>query len=592
MNQAESKKFKIAFIFFIVFIMFLILMGAFLNIATSDKKLPNLTKTEKDIALRGSILSKNGFTISASKKLYSAEIDTRNIDPDKFELFVKLFSIFSKMDPHDVREKLKSNFGFVKLTYELDSKSARYVKQLRSELARFRVLRRYINPLTGNSFLHALSITESGEYREFPLDKTLSPVVGFMQKNEMKNYTTLKGKYGLEKYYEKALSGRQSTRISGRRDVNHNIILDKNSEVKTRIDGYDIITSISLKLQKDIERVVDNHRARTSAKEIIASVMDSQNGEILAIASSRRYDPSHITDIASTSISATRYVFEPGSVLKPITFALLLQEKKIHPLDIIDTENGRFKLGSKIITDEHAYDYLSAENVIVHSSNVGMAKISQKLDEIDFFQGLREFGFSRKSGIDISDELGGSIPNIHQLKHSTYKATTSYGYGLKANFFQLLCAFNVFNNNGIWIKPSIGSYYLDTNGKKQKIEYKKGKNILKPDIAYVMNHILRKTVNEGTGKGAQLDGLKIGGKTGTAHISIKGVYEDVYNSSFFGFANDKKSKYTIGVTVIEPAIENSLYFASQSAVPVFKDIVDVMVDQKLLVPMPKKASAR
>lgn len=582
MNQSESKKFKIAFIFFIVFILFMILFFAFINIVTSDRKLPRLTRTETDVALRGTIYSRNNFTISASKKLYSAEVDTRNIDPNKFNLFIELFSIFSKMDPHVVREKLESNFGFVKLTYALDSKSARYVKQLRSNLLKYRVLIHYVNPETGESFLHALAINECSENREFPLKDSLSPVIGFMRKNTLKNYTTIDGKYGLEKFYDRALKGIQSTKILGRKDVNHNIILDKNSKVKNRVDGLDVLTSISLKFQSALEEALDKHRERTNAKEIIASVMDSKTGEVLAVASSRRYNPSKITDIESTSISVTRYMFEPGSVLKPITFSLLLQDKKIHPHDIINTENGRYLLGNKVITDEHKYDYLSAENIIVHSSNVGMAKLSQLLDEIDFYQGLIEFGFSRKSGIDISDELGGSIPNIHQLRHSTYRATASYGYGMKVNFFQLLCAYNVFNNDGMWIKPSIGKYFQSATGEKQKIEIKKPKKVLDSDIAYVMNHILRKVVKDGTGKGTYTEGLKVGGKTGTAHISIRGRYEDVYNSSFFGFANDTQNRYTIGVTVIEPSYAS--HFASQSAVPVFKNIVDILVEQKLLTP--------
>jgi cell division protein FtsI (penicillin-binding protein 3) len=403
-----------------------------------------------------------------------------------------------------------------------------------------------------------------------------------MHKNRLKNYTIINGEYGLEKFYDKALSGIQSTKILGRKDVNHNIILDKNSEVKNRVDGLDVITSISLKLQTALEDIVDKHKTRTGAKEILASVMDSKSGEVLAVASSRRYNPSKITDIESTSISVTRYVFEPGSVLKPLIFSLLLKEKKIHPFDIINTENGRYKLGNKIITDEHRYDYLSAENIIVYSSNIGMAKIAQRLDEIDFYQGLMEFGFSRRSGIDISDELGGSIPNIHQLRHSTYKATASYGYGIKVNFFQLLCAFNIFNNNGTWIKPSIGKYFQNASGKKQKIEQKKNRQVLDADIAYIMNHILRKVVKDGTGKKAYIEGLKVGGKTGTAQISIRGKYEEVYNSSFFGFANDIKNRYTIGVTVIEPSYD--FHFASQSAVPVFKNIVDVLVEQKFLTP--------
>jgi cell division protein FtsI (penicillin-binding protein 3) len=286
-------------------------------------------------------------------------------------------------------------------------------------------------------------------------------------------------------------------------------------------------------------------------------------------------------------------MFEPGSVLKPITFSLLLQNKKVHPHDIINTENGRYKLGNKVITDEHKYDYLSAENIIVHSSNIGMAKLAQKLDEIDFYQGLMEFGFSRKSGIDISDELSGSIPNIHQLRHSTYKATASYGYGIKVNFFQLLSAYNIFNNDGLWIKPSIGKFFQSAAGERQKIEHKKRKKVIGSDIAYIMNHILRKVVKEGTGQGAYTEGLRVGGKTGTAHISIRGKYENVYNSSFFGFANDIKNRYTIGVTVIEPSHDS--HFASQSAVPVFKNIVNLLMEQKFLTPSfatPKKVLQR
>ena len=92
MNQNESKKVKITFIFFLILLFFIILIGALVHIATSDKKLPRLTIKETDKALHGDILSRNYFTISGSKKLYKAVIDTRNIDPAKKELFIELFS--------------------------------------------------------------------------------------------------------------------------------------------------------------------------------------------------------------------------------------------------------------------------------------------------------------------------------------------------------------------------------------------------------------------------------------------------------------------------------------------------------------------
>ncbi len=585
MNPSENKKIKIAIIFSILLIFFLVLVGALFKILSDSGEIRKLHAIERDRSIRGEILSRNRYTIATSKKLYTAQVDTRCIDPDKFDLFVRLFAIFSNLDPYYIKEKLQSNFGFVNISTQLDSKSARYLKQLRYNLNRYQVFRKYTDE-RGRTLDHGLSIFETGEYRIYPLKDTFSPYIGFIKKERKNNYQSVWGMYGLEKYYNEQLEGIQSTYIEGRRDVKGNIILDQHSEVKTRIDGYDIITSIDLKLQKKIEHILDQYRERLGAKEIIEAGMEGKTANILSVASSRRYNPGRImtSDVPKTNISAIRYMFEPGSVMKAITYALLLQEDLTRPHDIINVENGRYKLGNRIITDEHRYDYLSSENIIVHSSNIGMAKLSQLLDTITFFKGLRDFGFSRPSGIDLSDELSGSIPNIHQLKNSVFKATASYGYGMRVNFFQILKAYNAFNNNGVILRPTIGAFYDSHIRGIRKIFRKRAKRVLDPDVARTMKRILIKTVKDGTGKGAITPGIEVGGKTGTAQIAVRGVYVNQYNSSFFGFANDAKHRYTIGVTVIEPDPERKRYFASQSAVPVFKAIVDAMIEDHFLIP--------
>ncbi len=583
MNQHETKKFKITFIFFLIVIFFLILIGAFIHIATGDKKIPKLKISETDKALRGDILSRNLFTIASSKKLYKAVVDTRCIDPGKRELFIELFSTFSGIDKEYIREKLLSKKGFVTITYKLDSKAARYEKQLAGKLFRLGVFKSYTDPKSGREFLHGLEIRESGEYRIYPLNDLLTPVIGYVKKYEKNGYTHIKGKYGLEKYYEKELEGLQSTKIVGRRDVRNHIILDSNSKVKNRYDGYSIITTIDIKLQKSIENILTQYQESLQAKEVMAAVMDSKTGEILAVASSRRYIHGHIEDPNALTISAVRYIFEPGSVMKPIIFSLLLQTDKIRLDDIVRTYNGEFMLGKKMITDEHKYAYLSAENVIVHSSNIGIAQLAQKLDTLDYFQGLRDFGFGTQTKIDIAYELAGSIPNIHRLKNYVFKATTSYGYGIKVNFFHLLQAYNIFNNDGLLIRPTIGKYIMSEN-KKQLLYHKKFKRVLSDSVAQKMQRILIKTVNEGTGKFAITPGIQVGGKTGTAQIAERGEYVKRYNTSFFGFANDSHHRYTIGVTVIEPNPDDRRHYASFSAVPVFKEIVDSMIDLKMLKP--------
>jgi len=584
MNPNQSKKLKITFIFIIILFFFLVLIGALVHIATSDKRLPRLTITETDKAIHGNILSRNNFTISSSKKLYKAVVDTRNIDPAKKELFISLFSTFSNIDQEVIRKKIESKFGFVTLTYKLDSKTARYVKQLSKRLFALKVIRRYTDLKTNRTFLHGLEVRESGEYRFYPLGETLTPIIGYVRKFEKENYTTIEGRYGLEKYYAKELEGIQSTEIQGRRDARSNIILDNESDVKNRYDGYNVITSISLKLQKTVEQLLFTHREKLGAKEIMAAVMDSKTGNILTIASSRRFTPGKIKDADALTISAIRYIYEPGSVMKPIIYALLLEDKKINKDDIIKTYNGRFLLGKKVITDEHRYPYLSAENVIVHSSNIGMAQISQRLDPLNYFQGLRSFGFGRKTGIDLTYELEGSIPDIHQLKNSVYRATASYGYGIKVNFFHILQAYNIFNNEGLLIQPSIGEF-IQSPSHKQEIFHKEPQRVLSKKTALALQKVLFKTVQEGTGKNAITEGIMIGGKTGTAQISVRGKYEEIYNNSFFGFANDGSHKYTIGVTVIEPDPDGIGHYASQSATPVFKDIVDCLINEEFLTPL-------
>ena len=247
---------------------------------------------------------------------------------------------------------------------------------------------------------------------------------------------------------------------------------------------------------------------------------------------------------------------------------------------------GKFKIGKKVIKDSHKFDWLSAEDVIVHSSNVGIAQLAQKLDYIDYYNGLKKFGFSKPSGIDLPYEHTGIIPRIYKLKKEIYKAVTAYGYGIRTNFMQLLKAYNVFNNNGRSITPKIAEYYQDAYAEKYYTLDKSYKQVIPVDIAKRVQKILIKTVMKGTGRNARVQGITIGGKTGTAHIAQNGKYSDLYNSSFFGFANDKNHSYTIGVLVRRPTKEH-YYYASLTAVPIFKKVVEEMIEEGYLKPTSK-----
>jgi cell division protein FtsI (penicillin-binding protein 3) len=548
-----------------------------------SRNLPSLYTKDSSRAQRGSIISADGFHLATTKKLYKAVVNTHYIDPQKMELFTELFSIYSGISSKEIKEKLSKRKGVVVLSYNIPEKRAQYLKRLAFELRRYNVFVERKNPRTGVTTLHGLSVIESGESRDYPYGNLLTPIIGYPHKVEEDGYTYTKGVKGIERRFEEALGARQDELSQGKRDVNGYIILNKESFSKPNINGLDVQLNIPVALQIRIEKMLDSMKEEIQAKQIICAIMNSKNGKVITIASSNRFSPKNIqrSDYPSLNSAMTEYSFEPGSVIKTITFSLLLDKGLVNPYDLVDGHNGRFKIGRKVITDEHRFDWLSAENVIVHSSNIGIAQLAQKLSGSEFYDGLLKFGFSKTSTPDLMYEREGSIPDATQLNNEIYKATSSYGYGIRANLMQLIRAYSAFNNNGRIITPKLVSNFIDARGQIIPIENEKQIQVIKSSTADRVQKILIKTVNEGTGKKAITDGLVIGGKTGTAHIVEDGQYVNKYNTAFLGFANDLENKYTMGVIVVKP---KSSQFAAQTAVPVFKKAIDILVEEGYLKP--------
>jgi cell division protein FtsI (penicillin-binding protein 3) len=580
---SRNKAPKIILLFGLLLIGFVIFLSVMLMTAVKPRDLPSRFSSDSERAKRGDIISADGFHIASTQKLYKAVVNTRNIDPEKRDLFVKLFSIYSGMQPEEVERKLRKRKGSVVLSYHISPKTAQYLKTLAFELRRLNVFIEYTLP-SGRSILHGLNILESGETREYPYGKVLTPVIGYPRKMEESGYTKNIGVKGVEKQYDDLLAARQDEEQRAPRDVNSYMILNKESVTKMPLHGYDIRLNIPVTLQIRVEKILDHMKAELDAQEVLAVVMESQSGKVRALASSNRFLPKHIkrSDYPSLNTGAIEYSFEPGSVLKPLVFAMLMEKKLVNPFDLVNGHNGRYRIGRKVITDEHKFDWLSAENVIVHSSNVGIAQLAQKLDASDYYQGLLDFGFTQRSGIDLPYEKKGDMPSLRRLNSEIYKATTSYGYGMRANLVQLIKAYNCFNNSGRAVTPQVTEALIDERNRVIPVDSEEPQQILSTATAERMKKILVKTVNEGTGVGTKTEGLEIGGKTGTAHIAEKGRYVNKYNSSFIGFANDAQNRYTIAVTVVKPKKQ---HFASLTAVATFKKIIDMMVEEAYLKPL-------
>jgi len=360
--------------------------------------------------------------------------------------------------------------------------------------------------------------------------------------------------------------------------------------IKTlRSDGLDMYLNIPLELQRSVEKRLDLMQEATGSEEIIATIMESMTGKIVALASTRRYNPNAITpqDMEALNSKFAAYPHEPGSVLKPVTMGIALDRGVVTPTTIFRTFNGRLNIGrNRTITDDHPYYQMSAADIIIHSSNVGISQVSWKLTGKEFHDGLVKFGLSKSTGLDLARELVGMIKPVKLLNNKMYRANQSYGYGLHATFMQLVKAYSAFNNGGTAMTPRIIDYFEDEEGNRYRLDPSEPDlKAMSSKAAEQMNTILIDVVKGGTGVAAQYMGLIVGGKTGTAHIAGAGGYSNQYHSSFYGFVNDKQGhRYTIGVLVIKPDRSKRGHFASQTAVPTFKKLVDALVELEYLKP--------
>lgn len=559
-------------------------------VLTSKRNLPNTEKEQYTIALRGNIITKDGFIITSSKEVYRAEIDLRSINGAKFDLFLKLFQIYSNADSmamQDIKKRLANknpkSYNFV-LLQNIDSKRASYLKELAKKLYVQGFFKAFTNS-NNKVETRGLSIIEHKEDRTYMSKDALTPVIGYTRVvlDEEQGVFKNVGVKGLEKSYDECLKALQDEKIQGLKDIGGNIVLNLDSVQQRKINGCNLYISVILKLQKSIEKSIDQSNLDLQASEIIVGVMESKTGKILALASSRRYDPSNRgRDLSVLNASAIEYSYEAGSVIKPFIFTTALKLNKLKTSERINTFGGSYKLGRFTIQDDHKAQMMSPEDILVYSSNVGMIQIAKRLSPFEIIAGLKIFHFGEKSGIDLPYEQKGELPEPKKLR-DIEKSVLSYGYGLKTTFIQLLAAYNVFNNEGIYISPKIGEKVF-RNGKFSELGEQKREKILSQNANETMKRLLIAAIEKGTGKKAFTQGLVIGGKTGTARIAQKGGYTgNRYNASFFGFANDKNNAYTIGVLVRNPTKAYS-YYAAQSALPIFKDTIDILVREGYLKP--------
>ena len=386
--------------------------------------------------------------------------------------------------------------------------------------------------------------------RHYPLGEQIAPLIGF--------YGTDGAQEGLEKSYDKVLSG-----INGKQKFYKNAkqeIISEPIEVIKSVQGENIHLTIDATLQffayKHLAEAINKNKAEAGT----VIILDNNKGEVLAMASYPSYNPNH----PQRKIQKNRVLveaYELGSVLKPIVLSKAFDKGLFLPNESLEIPR-RLNLNDKIIVDSKNHERLTPKEIIAVSSQVGASMVALELGYEDLRRNYYDFGFTKPISINFPSSAFGYMDIKEQVTDKEL-ASLGYGYGISITPFQIASAYSVFANNGEFKDFAIF--------KDQEVTSRK---IISSNSAGHILDALRRVVEDGTGKAANIKGFSAGGKTGTAHRIVRGsgYAEDLYVASFAGITPIANESLTIFVSINNPGLNS--YTGGAVAAPVFAKIAE------------------
>ncbi|MCD6115994.1 transpeptidase family protein [bacterium] len=340
-------------------------------------------------------------------------------------------------------------------------------------------------------------------------------------------------------------------------------------------DGHHVVLTIDHAFQSIIEEEMKASVEKYNAKSGTAVLMDPLTGDILAISSVvGKYGNDKPKFNQFIRNRAIQDCFEPGSIFKVMTASAALQTGQFKVNTLIHCENGEYTLaGHKIHDHNESYAWLTLSQVLEKSSNIGIAKVGQKLGRKTLFRYIRDFGFGNRTGVDLPGEEPGILHPAYDWNEFEV-ATTSFGQGIAGTALQIADAVSAVANGGRLLKPLIWKKILDSSGKEVRTsETKVVRRVISEETAFKMRRILESVVKNGSGRAAGVEGVRVAGKTGTAQKSLpgmKGYVQGAYVSSFVGFWPADTPFFVLVIVFDEP---KGSYWGSHTAAPVFSAIV-------------------
>lgn len=485
-------------------------------------------------AMRGKVFDRSGKVVLASsvpvKAVWTVPEDAQAAKPEQLAKMAELL----EMPLADVKSRLANvdkTFVYIKRQVPLD-----VAEQIRD--------------------LRIPGIHQQDEVRRFyPEGDMTAHVLGFTNIED-------RGIEGIELAYNEPLSGKPGSRRVIRDRLGR--IVDDVQAAVPPTHGKDLYLSIDVGVQFDLYSALKAAMLEHKASGAAGIVIDSQTGEVLALANLPAYNPN---DRASRSGNELRNraivdTFEPGSIMKPFTVGLALDLGRIRTDTKFNTGNGKYQYQGSTISDVSRNGVIDVEGILRRSSNIGMTMISEKLTSQEMWTKFTELGFGRAPDANFPGVAAGRLRPWERWR-PIERATMSYGYGLSTSLLQIAHAYTAFARNGDMVPLTL----LRRQGKRPP-----SVRVFTSATAASIRGMLEAAAGPDGAKLAQVQGYRVAGKSGTARKIVDGKYSTQrYRSSFVGIAPVSNPRIVVAISIDEP--QSGVYYGGRVAAPVFANVV-------------------
>jgi len=553
-STISKNRLRLIFAAFILFGVIVFIRLFYVQVIQHDK-LTELAKTNWDREIpftseRGEITDRNGEVIVTNElapTLYFMPTQNDNIEEAANQIADVL-----NLDAKRLFEKMNSKSYLVKLAPE--AKNISYEQAVK------------IQELKIDGLYSGVDYD-----RSYPYGNLLSRLVGFTGYDSQ-------GLAGIEYQYDKLLTSKDAA-IKLFTDAKGKALPHVNDEWREGKQGATVGLTIDLEVQKVIERELSQAMTNYNAEQALAIAMNPKTGEILALSSYPTYDPSKFEEVESSIYNRNLPVwmtYEPGSTFKIITLSAAVEE------NVVDLEKDTyFDKGYTMVEgvrlrcwkrDGHGEETFL--QVVENSCNPGFIELGQRVGADKLMKYIKNFGFGKTTGSNIAGEASGILFSEEAFGPVEH-ATTSFGQGISVTPIQQVQAVAAAVNGGKLFTPYVVSKVYNPESGEVVIENKPNlkRNVVSEETSKIVRDALESVVANGSGRAAYRDGLRIGGKTGTAQKVENGRYKDGdYIVSFIGFAPANDPEVVVYVAVDSP--KGELVFGSTIVAPIVGQIIE------------------